>query len=240
MKPSPKTQRSQPPLAHRPESARGPLRLAVFDLDGTLKESYSPWRYLHEALGLEEQASVYRARFFAGEIGYLEWARLDAALWKGVEVALVEAIFRGSHYRPGVLALFRILQKNGVHTAIVSTGLDIHVRQVAADLGVWRTVSNELLVRDGLLTGEVLVHVTEEGKGPVMTQLRGEAGAAPNECLAVGDGLADIDLFAQAALAAAVCPRDERVRCAAHVVIEDGNLETLIPLLKQRFRLDRT
>jgi phosphoserine phosphatase len=240
MKPSSETQPSQPPLAHRRESARGPLRLAVFDLDGTLKESYSPWRYLHEALSLEEQASVYRARFFAGEIDYLDWARLDAALWKGVDVAQVDAIFRGSHYRPGVLDLFRMLQNHGVRTAIVSTGLDLHVRQVAADLGVWRSVSNELLVRDGRLTGEVIVHVTEEGKGQIMTQLREETGAAPKACLAVGDGLADIDLFAQAALAVAVCPRDERVRRAAHLVIEDGNLETLIPVLKQRFRLDRT
>jgi len=233
----PKTQPKQPPDAYPPCSARGTLRLAVFDLDGTLKESYSPWRYLHKALGLEEQASVYRARFFAGEIDYLEWARLDAALWKGVEVTRVEAIFRGSHYRPGVLDLFRILQNRGVRTALVSTGLDLHVRQVAADLGVWRSVSNELLVRNGRLTGEVIVHVTEEGKGQVMTELRQETGAAPSDCLAVGDGLADIALFAQAALAVAVCPRDERVRRAAHVVIEDGHLALIIPLLEQYFRL---
>jgi len=237
MNASPPTQPDQQRLACRPEPARGRLRLAIFDLDGTLKESYSPWRYLHEALGLEEQASVYRARFFAGEIDYLEWARLDAALWKGVEVTRVEAIFRGSRYRPGVLELFGMLRNNGVHTAIISTGLDLHVRQVATDLRVWRSVSNELPVRDGRLTGEVIVHMTEEGKGQVMTQLRQDMGAAPNDCLAVGDGLADIALFAQAALAVAVCPRDERVRRAAHVVIEDGNLALIIPLLEQHFRL---
>jgi hydroxymethylpyrimidine pyrophosphatase-like HAD family hydrolase len=57
----------------------------------------------------------------------------------------------------------------------------------------------------------------------------------PEECLAAGDGPADIELFAQAALAIAVCPRDERVRQAAHVVIEDGNLAAIIPWLEQRF-----
>jgi len=37
----------------------------------------------------------------------------------------------------------------------------------------------------------------------------------------------------------AVCPRDERVRQAAHVVLEDGNLAAIIPLLQQCFRLDQ-
>jgi phosphoserine phosphatase len=214
-----------------------PLRLAVFDLDGTLKEAFSPWRYLHEALGVEEQAAHYRARFLAGEIDYLEWARLDAALWKGTELAEVEAVFRDSRYRPGVRALFGLLQRNQIRTAIISSGLDVHARQVAAELGVWRTVTNELLVQDGRLTGEVRVHITEHTKGEAMTRLREEAGARPEECLAVGDGPADVDLFAQAALAVAVCPRDERVRRAAHFVIEDGNLTSIIPLLAQRFRL---
>ena len=70
-----------------------------------------------------------------------------------------------------------------------------------------------------------------------MTRLRAEAGARGEECLAAGDGPADVDLFAQAGLAIAVCPRDERVRMAAHVVIKDGDLNAVIPLLRQRFRL---
>jgi len=214
-----------------------PLRLAVFDLDGTLKEAPSPWRYLHEALGLEEAASLYRDRFLAGEIDYLEWARLDAALWKGIAFSRVEAIFRSSAYRPGVHTLFSLLQRNETRTAIVSSGLDVHVRQVANELGVWRSLTNELVVHDGLLTGEVVVHVTEHTKGQAMAKLRQEAGARPEECLAVGDGPADVDLFAQAALAIAVCPRDERVRRAAHFVVEDGNLASILPLLEQRFHL---
>ena len=85
---------------------RSPLRLAVFDLDGTLKEAFSPWRYLHVALGFEKQADEYRRRFLFGEIDYLEWARLDAALWKGQPLSKVQDIFRGNAYRPGVRELF--------------------------------------------------------------------------------------------------------------------------------------
>lgn len=218
---------------------RWPLRLAVFDLDGTLKEASSPWMYLHRALGTEAQAEEYRKLFMQGKIDYLEWARLDTALWKGVELATVEAVFRNSPYRRGVHELFQFLNRHGVLTAIISTGLGVQARQVAAELGVWRTIANELAVQDGRLTGEAIVSVMEHTKGELMAQLRREAGAQVQETLAVGDGPADIDLFGQAGLAVAVCPRNERVRQAAHVILEDGDLSRLIPVLEERFTLGR-
>jgi phosphoserine phosphatase len=212
--------------------------LAVFDLDGTLKQASSPWRYLHVALGFERQADEYRARFLSGEIDYLEWARLDAALWKGQPIAKVEEIFRSNAYRPGVHELFQWLRRSTVPSAIVSTGLNVQVRQVAAELGVWRSVSNELVVEGACLTGEAVILVTEHSKGEVMARLRAEAGALPAECLAVGDGPADVQLFAQAGLSVAVCPRDDQVRGAADVVVEDGDLSVIIPLLRQHFRFE--
>lgn len=214
---------------------RPSLRLAVFDLDGTLKEASSPWMYLHHALGTADEAEKYRRRFYAGEIDYIEWARLDSALWKDVELARVEAIFRDSIYRPGVHELFQFLRHHGVLTAIVSTGLGVQARQVAVELGVWRTIANELTVQDGRLVGETIVNVEEHTKGQLLAQLREEAGARIEECLAVGDGPADVDLFAGAGLAIAICPRNERVRQAAHHVIEDGDLSRIIPLLEEHF-----
>jgi phosphoserine phosphatase len=208
----------------------------VFDLDGTLKEAFSPWRCVHQALGVEEQASTYRARFFDGQIDYMEWAQLDASLWTGTPLVDVEAIFRNSPYRPGVRELFALLRRHQVPSAIVSTGLDVQARQVADDLGVWRTVTNELVIKDGLLSGKVRVHVGEHTKGRAMARLRAEAQARPEECLAVGDGPADVALFAQAGLAIAVCPRDDRVRQTAQMVIDDGDLHAIIPLLALHFR----
>jgi phosphoserine phosphatase len=207
----------------------------VFDLDGTIKEASSPWMYLHHALGTEAQAEEYYQQFKRGEITYLDWARLDSAVWKGVPLSRVQDIFRHSVYRQGARELFEFLHRWRVPCAIVSTGLTVQAEQVAADLGVWRTVANELEVKDGLLTGTAIVHVMEDTKGQIMSTMRRETGARPEECLAVGDGTADIDLFAQAALAVAVCPRSDRVRLAAHHVIEDGDLSVIIPLVQAQF-----
>ena len=108
---------------------------------------------------------------------------------------------------------------------------------MAQELGVWRTVTNELVVSRGRLTGEVHVHVTEDNKGSIMETLRIELGVARAQCMAVGDGLADIALFARAGLSVAVCPQDQRVRAAATIVAETGDLAALIPLIEGHFTL---
>jgi hydroxymethylpyrimidine pyrophosphatase-like HAD family hydrolase len=48
------------------------------------------------------------------------------------------------------------------------------------------------------------------------------------ECLAVGDSDSDVDMFARARIGVAVCPSSERVRGAADIVLEDGDLRGLV------------
>jgi len=55
------------------------LRLAVFDLDGTLKQARDPFVYLHQRLGTWEASSLFQ-KGLAGELNYEEWLRLDASL----------------------------------------------------------------------------------------------------------------------------------------------------------------
>jgi len=216
---------------------RAVLRLAVFDLDGTLKQAASPWQYLHEHLGLWEQALVHRGLFQAGKIDAAQWARLDAALWAGAEIAMVERLFREDPYRPGARQVVAFLREQRVPTAIISSGLAVHARLVAQELGVDRVWAIELMVHDGRLTGEVVLSVTEDSKEGPMRAARAEFGALPQECLAVGDGPADVDLFAQAGLSVAVCPLSDRVRAAASVVLEDGDLYPIIELAREHFRV---
>jgi len=62
------------------------IRLAVLDVDGTLKQAESPYQYLHQRLGVAHLAEVNRELALAGRISYGEWLRRDAALWAGQDV----------------------------------------------------------------------------------------------------------------------------------------------------------
>ena len=131
-----------------------PLRLAIFDLDGTLKQVRDPYVFLHKRLGTWEAAQVFTAKGMSGEISYDDWLRLDAALWRGVSRATMEDLFRQDPYLPGARQTVRALKEAGVHVALVSTGPSVHAEQVQEDLGLDRVFANQILFEDGRATGQ--------------------------------------------------------------------------------------
>jgi phosphoserine phosphatase len=210
-----------------------PLRLAIFDLDGTLKRERDPYVCLHRRLGTWEAAQAFHARALAGELDYDEWLRLDVELWKGVSRARMEALFRENPYLPGAQDTVRTLKRAGIRVALVSTGLRLHAEQVQQDLGLDRIIANEMLFENGRATGQARCHVPEAGKGQIVAQLQAEFGVGPGDCLAVGDGISDADMFALVRVGVAVNPSSDRVRAAAGLVLEEPDLRPLLPLLRQ-------
>ncbi len=210
-----------------------PLRLAIFDLDGTLKQVPDPYVYLHKNLGTWEAAQAFTHAGLSGELDYEGWLRLDASLWKGVERTVVESAFCQNPYLPGARETVAALRRAGVSVAVVSTGLRIHAEQVQSDLGIDCIIANEILFEDGLVSGEALVHVPEGGKGPVVDRLQAEFGVAHGECLAVGDGSSDVDMFSRVRVGVAINPAAAPVRTAASLVLEEPDLRPLLPKLNR-------
>ncbi len=207
------------------------LRLAIFDLDGTLKQARDPYVYLHSRLGTLEASQAFFADGFAGAISYEEWLRLDAALWKGMPVATIRALFRENPYLPGAVETVRTLKQHGVRLALVSTGIQIHAEMVAEDLGFDRVFCNYVYATDGIINGDTRVGVPEGGKGAIVDALLAEFGVAPSEALALGDTRSDADMFRRVGVSIAVCPNHETVRQAASLVLEQPDLTPVIPWL---------
>lgn len=209
------------------------LRLAIFDLDGTLKEARDPYVYLHERLGTLEASNAHFEQGLSGEIDYDEWLRLDARLWTGVPRARMEQLFRENAYLPGARETVQALRRKGVAVAVVSTGLRLHAEQVQRDLGLDWILANEIFFEDGVANGRSLAHVREGGKGQIVEQLQAEFGVEPGECLAAGDGSSDADMFALVRVGVAVNPSSERVRAAADIVLDEPDLSPLRPRLQE-------
>lgn len=207
------------------------LRLAIFDLDGTLKEARDPYIYLHSRLGTLEASKAFFGDGLAGKIPYAEWLRLDASLWRGTPVARVQALLRENPYLPGAVETVRALKRRGVRLALVSTGIQIHAEMVAEELGFERVVCNYVYAKDGVISGETRVGVPEGGKGAIVEALLAEFGVAPAEALAVGDTRSDADMFRRVGVSVAVCPNHEDLRRAATLVLEQPDLTPIIPWL---------
>lgn len=205
-----------------------PLRLAIFDLDGTLKQARDPYVYLHQRLGTWEASLAYFPQALAGALDYQEWLRLDAALWKGVAQATMDRLLRENPYLPGARETVQALKRAGVWVAVVSTGLHLQAEQVQADLGVDHIFGNEILFHEGRATGDAYCRVREGGKGQIVDRLQAELSVTPADCMAVGDGTSDLDMFTRVQVGVAVAPVSDRVRAAATLVLEEPDLRPLL------------
>jgi phosphoserine phosphatase len=197
------------------------LRLAVLDVDGTLKQAESPYQYLHRHLGVAHLAEENRKLALAGQISYGEWLRRDVALWAGQPVERLRALLAQNPYVPGAPELLRELKAAGVAVALVSAGFTLNTDPIMAEFGLDYVLANELNVTpDGKVDGTAVNHVPEGGKAAFVHDLMARL-EVPAQCtLAAGDTRGDLELFTWAGLRIAVAPRSPALRAQAHVIFE--------------------
>lgn len=184
--------------------ALGLIRAVISDMDGTLTTVASPWRYVHERLGVWEThgAPILRA-YRAGRITYAEFCRHDLDLWMrhGLTLADVEAILGEIPLNPHLAGLADRLAARRMPVAIVSTGFTVVAERIQAlsRNARWHLKANRLFEdADGRLAIHLTV-VDGEGdprsKAAVFGELCVEMGVAPSEVLALGDGPTDEQMF---------------------------------------------
>jgi len=162
------------------------LRIVFFDCDGTLTTVKSSWQYIHERLGVwDRNADEFQRLFRAGEIDYLEFCRRDASLWKGMTEKRVLEIIEEIPYHDGVRETMRTLGCEGVLTVLLSTGLSFLVERVKQELGMTLAVANELVVENGVLTGDIRINVAHDTGRPAC-EGPGGAGDGPSYAAVAG------------------------------------------------------
>ena len=207
------------------------LKLVVFDVDGTLIRAYSSWQYLHEHLGTWERGRRYAERFHRGTITYEEWAQLDASLWKNLPLQRVRQIIDSIPYADGAREVITTLRKAGFKVVLLSAGLSLTTERINREIGVDDSLTNELIVKDGFLTGEVKVNVSFDNKDEALRSILQRLNVKIGQCAAVGDDETMIPLFEKAGFRIAFNPRDKNVEKHADVVIRGNDLREVLPHL---------
>ena len=206
-----------------------PIRLVIFDLDGTLTQIDSSWRHIHDVLGTWEQGRSTAERYVLGEISYKEWAESDARCWAGVSVSELKRVLAGIPYTVGAKEVFEELKRRGVKTAILSAGLTILADKALEDLNADLALANELQTNDGHLTGEIVVRVGVNNKMEVIDEIARKFNVPLNQVALVGDR--KFDLSQPKCLKIAYKPKDEIATESADVVVVDDDLRTILQYL---------
>jgi len=212
----------------------GRLKLVVFDVDGTLVKINSSWQHLHEKLGTWDRGRQYAEKFFQGAITYEEWARLDAALWKGLPLHRVQGIIYGVPYTLGAQRVIGTLRRRGLKVVLLSAGLSLVTGRIEREVGVDYSLANDLIVKDGLLTGDVKVNVPFYGKEKVLRPILERFRVKVADCAAVGDDETLVPLFKKVGLGIAFNPHNETVEKYADVVVRGHDLRLILPYLLEK------
>jgi len=219
----------------QPRAARR-KKLFLADMDSTMigQECVDE---LADFAGLKAHVAAITERAMRGEIEFEPALRERVALLKGLPVSTIDEVLKKSITpTPGGRELVATMRAHGAYTCLISGGFTLFTNTVAAMIGFQENRANELLVRDGKLTGEVTEPILgRAAKLATLLELREAFDLDNIDTLAVGDGANDLDMVRQAGLGVAYHAKPT-VAAAAAARIDHGDLTAL--LYAQGYRRD--
>jgi phosphoserine phosphatase len=213
-------------------------RLVVFDMDSTLIEAEVIDELAKEA-GVGDQVIEITEAAMRGEIDFNESFRRRVALLKGLDASVLEKIAQRLPLTEGAQELVSHLKALGFKTAILSGGFTYFGRYLQQKLGFDYVYANELDIRDGKVTGEVVgTIVNGERKAQLLREIAQKEGVRLEQTIAVGDGANDLPMLSIAGLGIAFRAKP-LVRRSAKQAISTLGLDGILYLIGFRDR-DRT
>jgi phosphoserine phosphatase len=171
----------------------------IFDLDGTLTKTPSPWKYIHERLGVwESTASAYLDEWLSGRISYDEFCRRDTKLWTGRTVQEIEAYLDEIAINPHVPDVTGRLVQEKIPSIIISSGF----RYIASKIQTQCDWAPLLIYANELVDGpEVQINVSGDFSSPLSkrslaAQALQQVDATFAETLVVSDTRRDLEVLA--------------------------------------------
>src|SRR5882724_465927 len=211
-------------------------KLFLADMDSTMigQECIDE---LADFAGLKAHVAAITERAMRGEIEFEPALRERVALLKGLPVGVVDEVLKSRiSLTPGGRELVATMRAHGAYTCLVSGGFTLFTSKVAQMLGFAENRANELVVRDGKLTGEVKEPMLgRAAKLATLIELTEAFDLDDIDTLAVGDGANDLDMIQHAGLGVAYHAKPA-VAAAAAARIDHGDLTAL--LYAQGYRRD--
>ncbi|MDR5861314.1 phosphoserine phosphatase SerB [Halomonas eurihalina] len=208
-------------------------RLVCFDMDSTLIQT-EVIDELARRHGVFEEVAEVTERAMRGELDFQQSFRERMAKLKGLDESVLAEIAEQLPLMDGVERLMRHLKRLGYRTAILSGGFTYFAEYLQQRLGFDEVHANELVIKDGKVTGEVHEPIVDaERKAQLLHEIAEREGLAMEQTIAVGDGANDLRMLAAAGLGIAFRAKP-LVRQQARQSISTLGLDAVLYLIGYR------
>ncbi len=231
-------------LEHQVDCIRMPQDLSIkafkvfaTDLDSTLLHNECVDDMAFDA------GCIFEVMEITKEAAKEEWPFIDSlvkrvALLKNAPKTVIDHAVKAERFTDGAETLLQLCRRNGLSTYIISGGFKQIAARHAKKLSMTGVVCNELVVKDGRLTGEVAGPaggklLDAAGKRRSLEVLASINGALMTQTIAIGDGMNDIDMVLAAGLGVAFHPKPTLARENPKAVIRFGGLDVLAHMFKE-------
>ncbi|MBI2445647.1 phosphoserine phosphatase SerB [Candidatus Micrarchaeota archaeon] len=208
------------------------MYLVAFDFDSTLIEQEIIDELAVRAGKGAEVAAITQAAM-AGVIPYEESLRRRVAALSGLTEADLQAVADAVRFRPGFEKLVAYLKSKHAKIAIISGTFACMVDRLPHRERFDAVHTNDLVLEDGRLTGDVVVRVTSN-KGDVLAALQKKFSIPKERTVSVGDGSTDVAMFKRSAFSVALNAKDF-VKTQAVLALDAEDLGELVPHLEKHF-----
>lgn len=205
--------------------------LLIMDMDSTAIEGECI-DDIAELAGCGQAVAEVTARAMRGELDFAQSLTERVARLAGTPTEVLEKVAENIRYTPGIEGLVKRLQDAGWQTALVSGGFTFFAHRVQDHLSLDWAEANVLEIIDAKLSGLVLGKIVDaQFKKDMLVRLRDQAGLAPGQVLALGDGANDLLMLDEAGLGIAYHGKP-KVRLAAKGAIVSQDMAAVQAVLE--------
>jgi phosphoserine phosphatase len=205
-------------------------KLVVFDMDSTLIQAEVIVE-LAKLAGVGDQVDRITEAAMRGEIDFKESFRQRVALLKGLEEEKLRGLLEKLPLTDGADLVVKTLKGLGYKIGILSGGFRFVGEYLRDKLGIDYVFANELDIKDGLVTGEVVGEIVDgEMKADLLRKLAEQENIALEQTIAVGDGANDLPMISIAGLGVAFNAKPVVRQKAANAISSVG-LDGLLYLI---------
>ncbi len=183
-------------------------RMIVFDMDSTLIQA-EVIDELAELCGVGSEVKAITHRAMNGEIDFDESLKLRVSKLKGLEVSRMQDVLENLPLTQGVEEFIATIKMLGYKVALISGGFTFFADALKKKLGLDYSFANELEIKDGRLTGNVIGTIVNANQKAILVKLISQQeNISLEQVVAIGDGANDLPMLAAAGLGIAFHAKD--------------------------------